>query len=123
MVDGGHAAEAVPLTVSDVERTSIILEALNAETYKTVVPAYYEIALKVKYARDNESVEMMDMIMESRIFDFGYVYDNWNGASFWLENLVASKKPDFESYYAKNEKKIMKYYQKVFDLFDEYANA
>ena len=123
MVDGGHAAQAVPLTVSDVERTSIILEALNAETYKTVVPAYYEIALKVKYARDNESVEMMDMIMESRIFDFGYVYDNWNGASFWLENLVASKKPDFESYYAKNEKKIMKYYQKVFDLFDEYANA
>ncbi|MCR5264757.1 MAG: hypothetical protein K6D94_12840, partial [Clostridiales bacterium] len=94
MVDGGHAAEAVPLTCQDPERTSVILEALNAETYKTVVPAYYEIALKVKYARDNESIEMMDMIMQSRIFDFGYVYDNWNGASFWMENLVANKNHD-----------------------------
>ncbi len=123
MVDGGHAAEAVPMTCQDPERTGVILEALNAETYKTVVPAYYEIALKVKYARDNESIEMLDMIMANRVFDFGYVYDNWNGASFWLQDLVKSGKTDFESYYAKNEKKIMKYYQKVFDKFDEYANA
>ncbi|MCR5263863.1 MAG: hypothetical protein K6D94_08325, partial [Clostridiales bacterium] len=81
MVDGGHAAEAVPMTCQDPERTGTILEALNAETYKTVVPAYYEIALKVKYARDNESIQMLDMIMANRVFDFGYVYDNWNGAS------------------------------------------
>ena len=123
MVDGGHAAEAVPMTCADTERTGTILEALNAETYKTVVPAYYEIALKVKYARDNESIQMLDMIMANRVFDFGYVYDNWNGASFWLQDLVKGKKTDFESYYAKNESKVLKYYQKVFDRFDEYANG
>ena len=66
---------------------------------------------------------MLDMIMANRVFDLGYVYDNWNGASFWLQDLVKAGKTDFESHYAKNESKVLKYYQKVFDRFDEYANG
>ena len=49
----------------------IILEALACESYKSVVPAYYEIALKTKYTRDEDSARMLDIIFENRVFDLG----------------------------------------------------
>ena len=63
----------VPVTVSDFERTSIITEALAAGGHKIVIPAYFEMALKTKYARDYESEEMLDIIRASAIYDFGYL--------------------------------------------------
>ncbi|MGI6743060.1 MAG: hypothetical protein ACOX4O_05275 [Eubacteriales bacterium] len=123
LVDGNHAALALPKTTQDLERAGIIMEALNAEGYKTVVPVYIETALKVKYARDNESVQVLDMLIANRFFDFGYAYDNWNGGSFWLEGLIQGNKNDWESHYAKNEKRMLKHYDKVFAYFDEVATG
>lgn len=67
----GCELTCVPVTAGDLERTSIILEALACESYKSVVPAYYEIALKTKYTRDEDSSRMLDIIFENRIFDLG----------------------------------------------------
>ena len=122
LVDGNHAALAIPMTTMDMERAGIIIEALNAETYKSVVPLYIETALKVKYARDNESVQVIDDLLANRFFDFGYVYDGWKGASFWLEGLIQNKKTDFESHYAKNGEKVAKHYAEVLEIFDGYAD-
>lgn len=123
MVDGGHAALAIPKSVQDLEFVGIITEALNAETHKIVFPAYYEIALKVKYSHDDESVKMLDMIVENRIFDFGYVYDNWKGVSFIYQRLLRDEKSmDFASYYAKNSSAAEDYYDGVIEYFDKLAN-
>ena len=65
---------------------------------------------------------MMDLIVNARVFDFGYVYDGWSGASFILQDLVASNKSDFESYYAKKEKAITKHYDKVIEYFETYGD-
>ena len=61
----------VPSTCSseDLEKIGIMLEVLNSESAKTVVPVYYDTALKNKYARDEESVEMIDLIFASRVCD------------------------------------------------------
>ncbi|MCQ2433225.1 MAG: hypothetical protein MJ175_11535 [Clostridia bacterium] len=122
MVDGSHESMQVPITASDLDRIGIITEALCAESYKTVFPAYYDVALKVKGARDEESVAMLDKILESRVFDFGYVYDGWNGASFLLQTMMQDKNTNFESFYAKKEKSILKYYNKVIDYFNNYES-
>ena len=37
----------------------------------------YIVALKVKYSRDEMSVKMLDILKESRVFDFGY-HTNYN---------------------------------------------
>ncbi len=120
MVDGAHTAQVVPVTVGDPEMVSTIIEALNAESYKQVTPALYDIAIKVKGTRDIESVEILDLIINSRYFDFGYIYDGWQGASFIMQNLVQKNDPNIESYWAKTEKKIMKWYDSVLDYFDEH---
>ncbi len=120
MVDGSHQALAVPTTAANLEMIGSVTEVLNAESWKLVTPAYYDVALKVKATRDMESVEMLDSIINSRIFDFGYVYDGWEGPCFMLENLVRSKNTNFESEYAKKEKTITKRYETVIDFFENY---
>lgn len=56
---------------TELERTSVILEALACESYNTVTPVYVDIVLRSKFTRDNESEEMLDIIFENRIFDWG----------------------------------------------------
>lgn len=59
----------VPVTNSDFERTSIIIEALTCESATSVFPAYYEIAVSAKATRDEESVDMLDIIKNTRTLD------------------------------------------------------
>ena len=114
------AAFAVPKTVSDPEFVGIITEALNAESYKAVFPAYYEVALKTKYTHDDESVKMLDYIVDHRVFDFGYVYDNFKGFSFYFQYLIGGEaSSDFESYYAANSSASIAQYQTVLDYYED----
>ncbi len=105
-VDAGCNLIGVPITVSDPDRVSIILEALCAEGYKTVMPQYYEVALQTKYSRDDESVQMLDLIRDGRVFDAGYFYDNVNfkGAINSIgQQLSKTDDHNFASLYAANE--------------------
>ncbi len=62
----------VPLTVpaEDYDMVGIILEAMSAETWKQVYPAYYEEALKGRYSTDEEMAKMIDLIADSRRFEY-----------------------------------------------------
>ncbi len=64
----------VPITTKDVTLTSKVMEALAYYGHEMVVPKYYEVALKEKYARDTDMMEMLDIIREGASFDFLYVY-------------------------------------------------
>lgn len=119
IVDGGFTVLAVPKTVEDPERSGIIAEALCAETYKNVIPVYYEIALKEKGARDEESIEMIDFIMSKRVYDFGYVFDNWKGFGFCIEKLVQNGDPNFASYHAANINSVEKAYSDMLAAFEK----
>ena len=115
MSDGAHDVMAVPISSSNPERSSVIVEALNAESYKQVIPAYYETALKVKYTRDDESVLVLDMVLDARTFDFGYVYDGWQGVAFLLQNLTSANSRDYASTFARLEENAILRYEKVVD--------
>ena len=72
-VEGGEIG-FIPVTNSSLELTGVMLEALSAESARTVIPAYYEVALKTKFTRDPESADMLDIIFNSRIYDLGDTY-------------------------------------------------
>jgi hypothetical protein len=69
----GASAATVPITAdgAGLERTSVILEAMASASLREVIPAYYDVVLSVRAARDVESSEMLDIIFASRIFDLG----------------------------------------------------
>ena len=93
-----HNAFSMPITCGDQDMAGAVLEALSASNYNTVLPAYFEIALKTKYAHDDDSARMYDLIRETMILDFGYIYGNAIGGpegifynSIKSENSLASQ--------------------------------
>ena len=120
MADGGHDALAVAKNVTDYEFVGIMTEAMCAEAYKQIIPAYYDVCLKQRYASSPEDAEMIELCVESRVFDFGYVYDNWKGVSFIMQNMVPTGKNTISSTFKQGQKMYSKYYQKVIDKFLEY---
>ncbi|MCQ2425979.1 MAG: hypothetical protein MJ070_07525 [Lachnospiraceae bacterium] len=56
---------------TDPETVSYIMEAMSAASHYDLQSAYYDITLKTKSARDDESLEMLDLIFKNRILDIG----------------------------------------------------
>lgn len=101
-VVNGHASLLImPTTVEDYNKTGKVIEALCAIGNRDVIPAFYDVSLKTKFARDVESEEMIDIIKNSLIYDLGYV----SGGTFQSAgyDLAHQTNPDFASYYAQNE--------------------
>ncbi|MCL1859776.1 MAG: extracellular solute-binding protein [Oscillospiraceae bacterium] len=111
----------VPISQEDSVRTATILEALAAESKYTIRPAYYDIALKGKYVRDEESEEMLDLIFDSKIYDLGWLYQI-GGYNERIMDLLRSFKGDFISMYEKNLSKAEKDIEKINAAFDEILN-
>ena len=91
----------IPKTVKaeNLEFVGTCVEAMSAEAYKKVIPTYYEIALKTRYLRDSESKEVLDTIIEGRLFDFAYIYNATGEYCNMLLNLMKTGNRNYESYY------------------------
>ena len=111
-------AISVPASTENHERTGMILEALTGESYYTLRPAYYDVSLKTKFMRDDESGEMLDLIFNTRCYDLGHVY-NWGGVFDMFSNLPQQKTQEFVSAYEKILPKIEKAMQEAIDNFLE----
>ncbi|MBR5680167.1 MAG: hypothetical protein IKX19_05885, partial [Clostridia bacterium] len=64
----------IPVTTPRAEMAGAVLEALNAQTYRTVTPAWYEVTLKCKYSRDLLSSDIIDLIHDSIYTSFLFAY-------------------------------------------------
>jgi len=63
----------IPATVVNMEEMGIFLEVYGLESYNRVKPAYYDVLLSGKVARDDESLEMLDIIFGNRTYDIGAI--------------------------------------------------
>ena len=95
----------LPQTCSSMEESCAVLEAMCAETYRTVMPAYYEVALKRQYARDDISAGMIDLIHDTSMTDFGYVYNYSIGSVGTIMRNVIGKNQNYASAVASVESK------------------
>ena len=67
--------QAVVDLADNLDTVSAIIEALNAEAYRYTTVAVYELALKAKYARDDDASRMIDLIYESANKSFIVEYE------------------------------------------------
>lgn len=103
------------------EIVAAVLEAMTSESYRTVTPALYETALKVKYSRDDETAVMFDIIMEGVLFNFGSIYTfDMESLNTQFKGIVAQNNKNWTSTVASFEKsaveKINAYIEKVIEL-------
>lgn len=99
---------SVPITVSgeELEMAGVILEALSEESYRKLTPTFYDLAISGKYTRDEGSVEMLDLILRSRIYDPLY-FNAWSGnLRDQLSSALQKDNTDISSVYAKAEPKL-----------------
>jgi len=111
----------IPFTCSDADYVGTILESMSAEGYRQVTPAYFEVALKNRYTKDAVSKEMVDLIRQSMILDFAYVY---GGNKWWtdtMRDLLTGSQPnsDYASYYQKALPGAEDRVDKVTEAFEE----
>ncbi len=120
MLEG--SCESFGITILEVgdklEFDGIITEALCAESYKKFMPVYYDILLMSRYADRPEDAEMIELVMDGRVMDIGYVYDCWSGAGFWLEGWVQTNNTNVTSYLKKAVPGMERYYARVIKLFE-----
>jgi len=113
------AGISIPVCAGDLERTGMILEDLCAESRYTLQPAYYEVNLKGKYARDDESSDMLDIILSNTAHDIGYVY---NFGDFGMTTVLRNgqnKKSDYTSPFEKAEVKMQKAIEKMAEAYEK----
>ncbi len=120
------SAVGIPINKNEagMEKSAVILEAMASGGWKTVRPAVYDIALKSKYARDDTTYEMIDIVIEGRTADFAEIFDEW-GLTYTLDMLARNDKLSWASHYASGHKKEEKLIEKAVKLFmalDEQAN-
>ncbi len=112
----------VPSVLENVEMSGIILEAMAAESMYTVTPAYYTITLEGKMMRDNDSSEMLDIILGNRVFDLGLFYQV-GGYNEEIMNLFRNNKRDFTSMCEKFEKRANKKLDEINEAFRAAENG
>ena len=76
---------------TDLERTSIILEALAVESKNYVIPAIYENAITQKGIRDEDSLEMLEIIQKNRTLDLGDTVWQADIRNKYYEMVMANK--------------------------------
>ena len=111
------AGISIPNTAGDLDRTGMILEDLSAESRYTLRPAYYEINLVGKFMRDDDSREMLDIILANTAYDIGYIYNFGNFAMTIVYN-GQNKKTDHASQFEKMEQKMLKDIEKTIAAYE-----
>lgn len=108
---------AIPINVESIEKSAFLMEAMGYAGYEMLRRPVYDITLKIKAARDEESEKIIDIILESCYLDLNSQY-NFGGSIDVLQQAIIEKKP-FASSYEKKESNIQKDIEKFIAAMSE----
>ena len=114
--NGWTTAYAVPMTNGDPARTGVILEVLSGYSTDTVRQALYEVALSAKLVRDTDSVEMLDIIFDSKSYDWAVDFTWGSGFASLYNGIYTSRK---NNYVSTAEKKAQSLEKTITDLMEK----
>lgn len=103
----------------DLEFIGVITEALAAESYRSVFPQYYDIALKGKYSVDRDTANMVDLVLSGRNFDFAFLFgeSEFQRLPYMFRDLLAERSTDVASKYKRLQKVLDRTVAKMSELF------
>lgn len=113
----------VSFTAADTALCGTTAELLCAESRRRVLPVYVDKMLVSKAARDNESEDMVYLILDSVVYDFGVNLGYYTDLSYVLGFTLRTNTSDFTSYVNSRLDKTNKHYSTVYDYYLEYAEV
>lgn len=112
----------VTAPVDQMDFISTVLEVMAREAGRTIIPAYYEEALKIKYVNGTGDAAMIDLIHDTITSPFALAYNNILGEVLLGKCFLTplgSKKSDFASAYASVEKVAQEKLDELVEAFTE----
>lgn len=94
---------AMPLFLEDEERSGKLLEAIGYYSSDLIPNAYYEKTLVGTVVKDEESLPMLEIIRNNRVYDLGYFYQPSNINKSYIY-LFRAYNPAWATQYAKQER-------------------
>ena len=120
LVHDAALLSAVNGSSQNIDMAGAVMESLCVESYRTLVPAYYETALKVKYTRDSQSAQMLDLMHDTMYTSFIYAYNySLNGIGLIYRDLVSKQADNYVSNVEKKISGAQKQLDKLYDMFSE----
>lgn len=104
--------------VDEYAMIGYITQMLAYESMYTMTPAFYDQTLQNKISRDEESARMLDIIFESRSYDFGWYFEI-GGYNETIMNMLRNYSLDFASAYQRSSKMANKVLQKTNEAIKE----
>jgi hypothetical protein len=112
---GQATVTCIPVTNGDLPKTSAALDALGMLSAHTIIPAYYEVSYIGKFFRDDESVDMLNVVRASRVFGIADAY-SWNNVTNTYQDAAIKATP-VASVFEKNKDKVNAAIQKTLESF------
>lgn len=106
-------------TDDSLEFIGVVTEALAAESWRSVFPQYYDVALKGKYSLDRDTANMVDLVLAGRNFDFAFLFGEqaFQRLPYFFRDLLEARDTNFASKYKKSEKAMNKSLVKLKELY------
>lgn len=97
----------IPVTARDAEFSAAAIDALSYVSYYDVLPTYTEITLESKGLRNDESIEMLGIILDASCPDLTYYYSGIvDSFSNQLQNAIKTNSGNYASVIAANSTAI-----------------
>ncbi len=93
----------IPVTVKDLSRAGNILEALTHESYDSVMPVYYGVRVEQKGLRNEDSIEMLQLVRNNYGLESAQVLGVTSGYISALTSMVQNQESNAASLAASNE--------------------
>jgi len=113
----------LPTTIQNLDMVGAVLELTNYLAMNEVTPAYIEGALKGKYARDEESIAMIDLILSNRVVDLGDTLYCANVRDGFFAGMYSSKNQNLVSQVKGVEKVLKRSVEKSIEAIKEQLGA
>ena len=110
----------VPITNSmNSEMTGAFMEAFASQSYRDVTDVYFETLLKEKFARDEVTAEIFDIIKNGVYFDFILLHSSSiSDIGHMVRDVISAGNSDFASAYKRKEKVINKTLEKLIAAYE-----
>ncbi|MBR5446661.1 MAG: hypothetical protein IKV57_11095, partial [Clostridia bacterium] len=109
----------VPLNAGNLDMIGAVTEVMAYESWKNVTPAYFEVAMKTKYSRDEASSRMLDLIRDGAMFNFGFVNSSACNNMMHILRNVAKGNQGYATVYASNEKSYQSALDKLVQAYKD----
>lgn len=109
------ACFTIPACSRNAEDVGLLIDALSFESDKNILGTYFTNVVEQKGLRNDESVEMLNIIKKTRSFDVGIAYQWFGDLDTALQTSLVAGKTDVASQIEKQKPKIEEKISKMLD--------